>query len=521
MSVGKQQKSLVGLAALQAYRPVGRLAGVAISYITLDRIGEFLRTLDVSPNSRLFVMEPNGLLIGASTPEPLFALQGGTMARLAAVAHPQPEIAAAAASMQGDLTAGVLTDRQERTLQLAGESYWLTVTPYRDELGLVWWIAVVSPVADFMAPVRANAWQAVGLGTGALGVAILLAVRSPIGLVQPLLRLDRATQKLVTHLHGTLPELPPPPPVQELATLTAAFGTMAEKVQTAFQALEAANTELEDRVAARTAELSQANAQIQALNAALTQENQDMRMELAIARRLQQMILPSAEELAAIADLDIAAYMEPATQVGGDYYDVFAHQEGTRICIGDVTGHGLESGVIAIMVQSAMRALSTLDLEPAAMAVQALNRAIYQNVQRMHSDKNLSFLLLDYRHGWLSVTGQHETALVLRDDGSLESVDTLDLGFPIGLEEDIGAYVNQSQVALANGDLVLLYTDGIPEAENGDRQMYGLDRLVAVAQHHRQAPVRDIVAAITADLYRFIGDGTVYDDITLVVAKRK
>jgi sigma-B regulation protein RsbU (phosphoserine phosphatase) len=352
-----------------------------------------------------------------------------------------------------------------------------------------------------------------------LAVAILLALAIANRIVQPLLRLDRATQKLVKDLHDGTVELPPP--VRELAALTQTFGTMAGQVQAAFQALATANAELEDRVAARTAELAQANVQIQALNEALTSENLDIKTELAITRRLQQMILPSPTELAAIAALDIAAYMEPATQVGGDYYDVFAHGQGTRICIGDVTGHGLESGVIAIMVQSAMRALSTLNLEPPAEAILALNRAIYQNVQRMHSDKNLSFLLLDYQNGCLMVTGQHETAIVLRADGGTETVDTLDLGFPIGLEEEIGPYLSQCRIPLTLGDVVLLYTDGIPEAEDGNRQLYGTERMVAVAQRHRDAPAGDIVRAITEDVYRFIGDGPIYDDITLVVAKPK
>jgi len=520
LSVGKQEKSLVGIAALRAHRPDGKLVGVAISYITLDRISEFLRTLTVSPQSRLFVMEPNGLLIGASTAEPLFFLKDGQMTRQAAASHPQPAIAAAAAAIQQEFGTA-LTGTEERTLTIAGATHWLTVTPYRDELGLVWWIGVVSPAADFMAPVRANAWRAAGLGTGALAVAILLALAIANRIVQPLLRLDRATQKLVKDLHDGTVELPPPPPVRELAALTQTFGTMAGQVQAAFQALATANAELEDRVAARTAELAQANVQIQALNEALTRENLDMKTELAITRRLQQMILPSPTELAAIAALDIAAYMEPATQVGGDYYDVFAHGQGTRICIGDVTGHGLESGVIAIMVQSAMRALSTLNLDPPTEAILALNRAIYQNVQRMHSDKSLSFLLLDYQNGCLMVTGQHETAIVLRADGGTETVDTLDLGFPIGLEEEIGPYLSQCRIPLTLGDVVLLYTDGIPEAEDGNRQLYGTERMVAVAQRHRDAPAGDIVRAITEDVYRFIGDGPIYDDITLVVAKPK
>jgi len=114
---------------------------------------------------------------------------------------------------------------------------------------------------------------------------------------------------------------------------------------------------LEDKVTQRTGELAAANAEITKLNQKLKVENLRLGAELDIARRVQQMILPRSEELEAIANLDIAGYMAPADEVGGDYYDVLVEDGVVTIGIGDVTGHGLESGLVMMMAQTIIRTL--------------------------------------------------------------------------------------------------------------------------------------------------------------------
>jgi sigma-B regulation protein RsbU (phosphoserine phosphatase) len=107
-----------------------------------------------------------------------------------------------------------------------------------------------------------------------------------------------------------------------------------------------------------------------------------MRAELDLVRQMQQLVLPTPDELAAIDDLDIAAFMEPADEVGGDYYDVL-HADGVvTIGIGDVTGHGLESGILMVMTQAAVRTLQELREADPVRFLGALNRTLYHNVQR-------------------------------------------------------------------------------------------------------------------------------------------
>ncbi|MFQ3614770.1 MAG: PP2C family protein-serine/threonine phosphatase, partial [Cyanobacteriota bacterium] len=266
--------------------------------------------------------------------------------------------------------------------------------------------------------------------------------------------------------------------------------------------------------------LAEAQQEIQQLNLKLKAENQRMGSELELTRRLQQLILPKDRELQRIPGLDIAGFMEPATEVGGDYYDVLEHNGLVRIGIGDVTGHGLESGMLMLMAQTAIRTLAIQQERDPGRVLEILNQVIYENAQRMNSDKNMTLMLLDYHDGTLRFSGQHEQMIVVRTDGSVEKVDTLDLGFPIGLEADIRDFIAQAEVHLASGDVVVLYTDGITEAENRSRELFGLERLCQVVQSHWQATAGEICKAIITEVRQFIQEQQIFDDLTLVVIKQ-
>jgi PAS domain S-box-containing protein len=265
---------------------------------------------------------------------------------------------------------------------------------------------------------------------------------------------------------------------------------------------------------------------VQKQNERLQAENLRLGTELEVTRRLQRMILPRPQELQAIEGLDIAGYMEPADEVGGDYYDVLHHNGHIKIGIGDVTGHGLESGVLMLMTQMGVRTLLTHDESNPVQFLDVLNQTLYHNVQRMGIDKSLTLALLDYQPqpeggGHLWASGQHEELIVVRQGGTVERIDTLDLGFPVGLDVDIAGFIGQRQVELQPGDAVVLYTDGITEAENAANEQYGLDRLCETISQHWAASAEAIKTAVIDDVRRFIGKQTVFDDITLLVLKQK
>ncbi|MCV6636575.1 SpoIIE family protein phosphatase [Candidatus Albibeggiatoa sp. nov. NOAA] len=249
-------------------------------------------------------------------------------------------------------------------------------------------------------------------------------------------------------------------------------------------------------------------------------ENMQMSAELDIARRLQQLILPKSTEIKTIPQLEIATLMEAAAEVGGDYYDVLQHQGMIKIGIGDVTGHGLESGILSLMVQTAVRTLLISEQHDPIQFLSILNKTVFANIQRMGIDKELTLLMLDYHCNTLRISGQHEQVIVVRQ-GQLELLDTDELGFPIGLEEDIEHFVSFKEVDLNEGDVVILYTDGITEAENKHGEYYGLERMCSIISKYWCKTSVDICQAIVNDVESFIDGYEILDDITLIVMKQK
>ncbi|MBV7338598.1 SpoIIE family protein phosphatase [Chloroflexi bacterium TSY] len=264
---------------------------------------------------------------------------------------------------------------------------------------------------------------------------------------------------------------------------------------------------------------------VQRQNERLKVENLRLQTELGVAQRLQQMVLPGRSELDAVEGLDIAGYMDPADEVGGDYYDVLSENGAVKIGIGDVTDHGLESGVVMLMIQAAVRTLLNSGETDPVRFLDILNRTVYGNVQRMNTDHTLTLSLIDYASkdngGELRLSGQHEEMIVVRRDGGLELVDTSNLGFPIGLVDDIADLIYHTTVELQPGDGVILFTDGITEAENLAREQYGMKRLCQVARDHWSKSADAIKEAIITNVHQHIGEQEVFDDITLVVAKQQ
>jgi serine phosphatase RsbU (regulator of sigma subunit) len=319
---------------------------------------------------------------------------------------------------------------------------------------------------------------------------------------------------------------------------------------------------LETDLLERTLSLEVASAQIVELNKRLHAENTRMERELETTRRLQDMLLPKQAELTAFDHVSIAATMQPASEVGGDYYDVLTRNTSTyednipnqmpnqhigdqhvTIGIGDVTGHGLESGMIMLMTQMGIKTLLEAGISDIETILTTLNRSLYANVARMGAERSLTLGLLDYyyqppapsdhqpqqdiiRHasavgqGHLRFCGQHETLIVFRANGTVEEHDTIDLGFPIALEEDVGQWVNSLHLTLQVGDGVVLYTDGITEAENDCHQIYGSQRLINCIKRSWHKSTEQIKWAVIADLEHFVGNKAIYDDVTLVILKQ-
>jgi CHASE2 domain-containing sensor protein/serine phosphatase RsbU (regulator of sigma subunit) len=294
-----------------------------------------------------------------------------------------------------------------------------------------------------------------------------------------------------------------------------------DNLMQSYRQLEDYAQTLEQKVEERTAQLARANEEINLLNERLQAENLRLSAELDIAKRLQQMVLPHAEELQAIEELEIAGFMEAAEEVGGDYYDVLQGEKGVKIAIGDVTGHGLESGVLMIMAQTAVRTLQKSGETDPVKFLDVLNQTLYDNLQRLNTRKEMTLVMLDYSEGIFKISGQHEELIIVRENGEIETIDTMPLGFPLGLESEIADFIDQQNITLNCGDTIVLYTDGITEAEGTNRNFYGLERLCEIVRENRHLPVEAIRTSVIEDVRRHMAAEKLLDDITLVVLKQK
>ncbi|MEM7016847.1 MAG: 7TM diverse intracellular signaling domain-containing protein [Pseudomonadota bacterium] len=270
----------------------------------------------------------------------------------------------------------------------------------------------------------------------------------------------------------------------------------------------------------RALEEAEAKQKITEENFSLQRENLRMSTELDVTRQLQEMVLPTPEELSSVKQLDIACWMKSADEVGGDYYDVLQYHDKIIIGMGDVTGHGLASGVLMLMTQTAVRTLSICDMDDPADFFSVLNQAMYDNVQRMNIDKSLTLVVLDYQDGHVRISGQHEEILVVRQNGDIERVDTFELGFMIGIVHNIDDFVGIYDISLQPGDGIVLYTDGVTEAFDDYREQYGLERLSDVISANWDKSSADIQKAVIQDFNRHVGGTEILDDYTFMIMKQ-
>jgi phosphoserine phosphatase RsbU/P len=235
-----------------------------------------------------------------------------------------------------------------------------------------------------------------------------------------------------------------------------------------------------------------------------------------LAQHIQTSILPRS---IMIRGLTVAARMAPASRVGGDYYDVMQTKHGCWIGIGDVSGHGLDAGLIMLMVQSMIAVLVRRDPDGSPRELLcALNECLFENIHnRMRRDEyaTLTIFRID-ESGQVVFAGAHEDILVFRAaEGRCEVIETP--GTWVGARASIEAGTVESSLQLHRGDLMLLYSDGITEAMSREGEQFGPDRLAAAFCQVHAAPPPQVAEHLLATLAEWCS--TPNDDVTLLVAR--
>ena len=232
--------------------------------------------------------------------------------------------------------------------------------------------------------------------------------------------------------------------------------------------------------------------------------------ELRIAKNIQQTMLPSAQdEIADRSDILVSGILVPAKEVGGDLYSYFIRDEKLFFCIGDVSGKGVPSALVMSVTQALFRNTSAHDSNPGHI-MQNLNiNACRNNTTNMFV--TLFIGVLDLPTGRLRYCNAgHDTPVLLKTDVPLE----VEANLPIGVFDDF--VYKQQEAKLPAGSTIFLYTDGLTEAKNSERKLFGLKRVNEVLSQNEDKSPNELLKIMREVVSQFTGDTEQSDDLTML-----
>jgi serine phosphatase RsbU (regulator of sigma subunit) len=370
----------------------------------------------------------------------------------------------------------LLPPRPEEADETTTSSDWLTTTsavkgPDGNRLARARVIFTLSPENDAFK--RSRLELLAFTGALALGTAALLALLARRFVVGPIRRLSSAAKALA---EGDLTARVDLEARDEIGELARAFNIMGKAVEF---------------------------------------REESLRKEIDLAQRIQTSILPTRFDVVSFA---VSATMSPASEVGGDYYDVRAVKDGCWIGIGDVSGHGLDAGLMMLMTQSIVAAL--VERDPRASpgdVLSTLNDVLFDNIHdRLKRHEHATMTLLRYHlSGEVVFAGAHEEIIVYRADRkACEVVETP--GTWIGGRRDVGPSMVNTTLKLAPGDVMLLHTDGATEVQNARGEQFGLERLCDEFARVQDRAPQAIVEHLRSTVHAW---GEAKDDVTFVVGR--
>lgn len=241
-------------------------------------------------------------------------------------------------------------------------------------------------------------------------------------------------------------------------------------------------------------------------------ERERQRVELETARGIQASILPDLPPQ--LHGVKMAHRYLPATEVGGDFYDVLALEDGRlAVAVGDVAGHGVSSGLVMSMAKSALAVQVTFNPEVDAVFA-TLNRMVHQSA-RKRLLATLCYALVDpERREMYYASAGHLFPYRLSRGGEIQALESV--SYPLGVRASLEVRVRASK--LSSGDVLFLFSDGVVEAhaENSE-DLFGFDRLEDSLSGHAGKNVDRICQGVLADLESFTGGAPSEDDLTLLV----
>lgn len=247
---------------------------------------------------------------------------------------------------------------------------------------------------------------------------------------------------------------------------------------------------------------------------ALNDEKTRIQTELALATSIQSSMLPNIfPPFPERKEFDIFASMDPAKEVGGDFYDFFFVDE-DHLCmiIADVSGKGIPAALFMMSSNIILKNQSMTGKSPAQILTDANNAIWSKNQEKMFVTVWLG--ILEISTGKLTAAnGGHELPAVKDESGSF-SLFKDDHGLVLGA---MGKSVYKDyEIMLKPGDKIFVYTDGVPEASDSEKNLFGTDRMVEALNKKTDAAPQEVLAEVRASVDEFVKDAEQFDDLTML-----
>jgi serine phosphatase RsbU (regulator of sigma subunit)/ligand-binding sensor domain-containing protein len=274
------------------------------------------------------------------------------------------------------------------------------------------------------------------------------------------------------------------------------------------------NEKLKMQTALHRAETAELQAQAtEAQSRLIEAENERKTKELEEAHQLQLSMLP--ESVPKVQGLDIAVYMQTATEVGGDYYDFRTAPDGTlSVALGDATGHGMQAGTLVTI----MKGIFSIEAD-----VNEVLPFFQKSVQAIKEIKlgrlMMAFAFLKIKGTQLSLSnaGVPPVYIYRKNQNEVEEIDNK--GMPLGAMSDFP--YKETKTELNNGDVIFLLSDGFPELSNNNKEAYGYDRVKKTFKEIGGNSAEEIVESLKSVVNTWSGGKEPDDDVTFVVIKIK
>jgi anti-anti-sigma factor len=251
-------------------------------------------------------------------------------------------------------------------------------------------------------------------------------------------------------------------------------------------------------------------------------EQERLQKEMQVAQEIQHSLLP--RNVPTISGYDIGSLYRAAKEVGGDYYDfVHVDEETVGVVVADVSGKGVPGSLVMTMIRTALR-MEARGNHSAAEVMARMNDFVTEDMKK-GMFVTIFYVILDSKNRIISYSSAGHNPMILYRAESDETFFLNPRGFPVGISLPDDSLFRRSidveKIKLKKDDMLVIYTDGVTEAMNEEREQYGEERLLSLIKKHGRLTPIDFIEKLSNDVKEFTGGYPQNDDITVVAIKEK